>query len=77
MQHLAQQSTIDELERLLRSRIPMKIMHEGDFVHAAVMMILSEGPEGLSMLFIKRPESDIDAFFRAHGVSGGQDEGGG
>jgi 8-oxo-dGTP pyrophosphatase MutT (NUDIX family) len=72
MQHLAQESTIDRLERLLSSRIPMKIMHEGDFVHAAVMMILSEGPEGLSMLFIKRPESDIDAFSGHMAFPGGK-----
>src|SRR3990167_5155785 len=72
MQHRAQNSTIDELERLLRSRTPMKITHEGDFVHAAVMMILSEGLEGLSMLFIKRPESDIDAFSGHMAFPGGK-----
>ena len=72
MQHRAQKSTIDRLERLLRSRTPMKITHEGDFVHAAVMMILSEGLEGLSMLFIKRPESDIDAFSGHMAFPGGK-----
>jgi 8-oxo-dGTP pyrophosphatase MutT (NUDIX family) len=50
----------------------MKITHEGDFVHAAVMMILSEGLEGLSMLFIKRPESDIDAFSGHMAFPGGK-----
>jgi 8-oxo-dGTP pyrophosphatase MutT (NUDIX family) len=50
----------------------MKITHEGDFVHAAVMMILSESPEGLSMLFIKRPESDIDAFSGHMAFPGGK-----
>lgn len=65
-------STIDRLERLLGSRIPNKITHEGDIVHAAVMMILSEGPQGLSMLFIKRPESDTDAFSGHMAFPGGK-----
>jgi 8-oxo-dGTP pyrophosphatase MutT (NUDIX family) len=72
MQLQAQNSTIDELEKLLRSRNPVKIIDEGGFVHAAVMMILGESPEGLSMLFIKRPESDIDAFSGHMAFPGGK-----
>lgn len=72
MQLKTQHSTIDELERLLRSRTPLKITGEGGFVHAAVMMILGESPEGLSMLFIKRPESDIDAFSGHMAFPGGK-----
>jgi 8-oxo-dGTP pyrophosphatase MutT (NUDIX family) len=36
------------------------------------MIILSEGLEGLSMLFIKRPESDIDAFSGHMAFPGGK-----
>lgn len=72
MQFLAQENTIDELEKLLRSRFPVKIDDRGDFVHAAVMMILGESPDGLSMLFIKRPESDIDAFSGHMAFPGGK-----
>jgi 8-oxo-dGTP pyrophosphatase MutT (NUDIX family) len=72
MQFLAQENTIYELEKLLRSRLPMKIDDRGEFVHAAVMMILGESPDGLSMLFIKRPESDIDAFSGHMAFPGGK-----
>jgi len=72
MQFPAQENTIDELEKLLRSRLPVKIDDSGDFVHAAVMMILGESPDGLSMLFIKRPESDIDAFSGHMAFPGGK-----
>ncbi|MEQ9620296.1 MAG: CoA pyrophosphatase [Deltaproteobacteria bacterium] len=54
--------TTKQLEELVRNRDPLKIEKEGDFVHAAVMLILRESGEELSILFIKRPESDRDAF---------------
>lgn len=72
MQFLAQDNTIEELEKLLRSRLPVKIEERDNFVHAAVMMILGESPEGLSMLFIKRPESDVDAFSGHMAFPGGK-----
>lgn len=72
MQFLAQENTIDELEKLLKSRLPVKIEDGGNFVHAAVMMILGESPDGLSMLFIKRPESDVDAFSGHMAFPGGK-----
>ncbi|HVY54739.1 MAG TPA: CoA pyrophosphatase [Thermodesulfobacteriota bacterium] len=72
MQFLAQENTIDELEKLLKSRVPVKIDDRADFVHAAVMMILGERPEGLSLLFIKRPESDLDAFSGHMAFPGGK-----
>ncbi|MEW6145506.1 MAG: CoA pyrophosphatase [Thermodesulfobacteriota bacterium] len=72
MQLHAQDGTIGELEKLLKLRNPVKIADEGGFVHAAVMMILNEGTGGLSMLFIKRPESDIDAFSGHMAFPGGK-----
>jgi 8-oxo-dGTP pyrophosphatase MutT (NUDIX family) len=68
----SQKNTVIELEELLRSRAPLKITGDGDFVHAAVMMILGESPGGISMLFIKRPESDIDAFSGHMAFPGGK-----
>ena len=54
--------TTEELEKLLAGRDPVKLMIDGDFVHAAVMMILKEERNDFSMLFIKRPDSERDAF---------------
>jgi 8-oxo-dGTP pyrophosphatase MutT (NUDIX family) len=54
--------TTEELEKLLAERDPVKLTIDGDFVHAAVMMILKEERDGFSMLFIKRPDSERDAF---------------
>ncbi|MFI5322036.1 MAG: NUDIX hydrolase [Thermodesulfobacteriota bacterium] len=68
----SQKSTASELEGLLRSRVPLKISGEGDYVHAAVMMILAESAHDLTMLFIKRPESDIDAFSGHMAFPGGK-----
>lgn len=72
MQLITHENTIEELEKLLKSRPPAKIEDRDDFVHAAVMMILGESPEGLSMLFIKRRESDIDAFSGHMAFPGGK-----
>lgn len=72
MELRAQNNTVNELEELLRFRNPVKITGDGDFVHAAVMMILGGSPDGLSMLFIKRPESDIDAFSGHMAFPGGK-----
>jgi len=54
--------TTVELEKLLAGRAPVKLTIDGDFVHAAVMMILKEERDDFSMLFIKRPDSERDAF---------------
>lgn len=54
--------TTEELEKLLAGRDPVELTIDGDFVQAAVMVILREESEGFSMLFIKRPDSDRDAF---------------
>ncbi len=72
MQIQSLDNTVSELERLLQSERPVKITGEGDLVHAAVMIILSESPDGLSMLFIKRPESEIDAFSGHMAFPGGK-----
>lgn len=72
MQIHSQDNAVSELERLLKSKHPAKINGAGDFVDAAVMMILSETRGGLSMLFIKRPESDIDAFSGHMAFPGGK-----
>ncbi len=64
--------TSRELEELVRKRDALKIIKEGDFVHAAVMMILKESREDLSMLFIKRPESEVDAFSGHMAFPGGK-----
>ena len=69
---MTQKHTIKELEKLLKSRDPLKIEDRENFVHAAVMMILEESPQGLSMLFIKRPESDGDAFSGHMAFPGGK-----
>lgn len=51
-----------KLERLLSERDPQKLSIKGDFVDAAVMMILKEESGDTSMLFIKRPDSQGDPF---------------
>jgi 8-oxo-dGTP pyrophosphatase MutT (NUDIX family) len=61
-----------KLERLVKNRIAVKITGEDDIVHAAVMMILRSEPKDLSMLFIKRPESDLDAFSGHMAFPGGK-----
>jgi 8-oxo-dGTP pyrophosphatase MutT (NUDIX family) len=68
----SQKDTASELEVLLKSREPLKITDEKDYVHAAVMMILDKSARDLSMLFIKRPESDIDAFSGHMAFPGGK-----
>lgn len=72
MEQEALGKTTRELEELIRSRDANKISVADDFVHAAVMMILSESSGGLSMLFIKRPESDRDAFSGHMAFPGGK-----
>ncbi len=69
------QKTSNKLEKLLASRDPHKLTIEGDFVHAAVMMILKEEPKGASMLFIKRPDSDSDPFSGHVAFPGGKMKG--
>jgi len=69
------QKTIEKLEKLLAARYPHKLTVEGDFVHAAVMMILKEEPEGSSMLFIKRPDNDSDPFSGHVAFPGGKMKG--
>lgn len=64
--------TTRKLEHLVRNRNALKITGEDDFVHAAVMMILRNDLEDLSMLFIKRPESDLDAFSGHMAFPGGK-----
>ena len=54
--------TSEKLEKLLASRDASKLDIDGDYVHAAVMMILKDEPDGSSMLFIKRPDSESDPF---------------
>ena len=67
--------TTKRLEKLLSDRKAHEIFREGDFVHAAVMMILKESGQDYSLLFIKRPENDRYPFqgiwhFRAVGWRG-------
>ncbi len=64
---------IEELERVFKRRGTRKIIREGDFVPAAVMMILKGiGEDGYSMLFIKRPENSADTFSGHMAFPGGR-----
>ncbi len=69
------QETSERLEKLLAARDPHKLTIEGDFVHAAVMMILKEEKKGSSLLFIKRPDSDSDPFSGHVAFPGGKMKG--
>lgn len=64
--------TVSELKALLdrREQVPVEI--DGDYVHAAVMMILKYAGEGFSMLFIKRPDNDGDPFSGHMAFPGGK-----
>lgn len=72
MEYKVLNETSRRLEELLRNRDALKIAKEGNFVHAAVMMILKESRDELSMLFIKRPESEVDAFSGHMAFPGGK-----
>ena len=66
--------TTKRLEKLLSDRKANEIFREGDFVHAAVMMILKESGQNYSLLFIKRPENDRDPFSGHMAFPGGRME---
>jgi 8-oxo-dGTP pyrophosphatase MutT (NUDIX family) len=69
------QETSEKVEKLLAARDPHKLTIDGDFVHAAVMMILKEEQKGSSLLFIKRPDSDSDPFSGHVAFPGGKMKG--
>ena len=54
--------TSEKLEKLLGERTPHKLTIEGEFIDAAVMIILREELGDTSMLFIKRPDNEADPF---------------
>lgn len=66
--------TIKKLEELLIERSSNKIIREGDFVHASVLLILKPSDLGFSLLFIKRPESERDPFSGHMAFPGGRME---
>jgi 8-oxo-dGTP pyrophosphatase MutT (NUDIX family) len=66
--------TIKKLETLLTQRSSNKITREGDYVHAAIMMILKQSDPGYSLLFIKRPDNDRDPFSGHMAFPGGRME---
>jgi len=66
--------TIKKLEDLLSERSTNQITKEGDFVHAAIMMILKQSDPGYSLLFIKRPDNDKDPFSGHMAFPGGRME---
>jgi len=66
--------TTKRLEKLLSDRNVNRISKEGDFVHAAVMMIFKESGQDYSLLFIKRSESDRDPFSGHMAFPGGRME---
>ena len=66
--------TIKKLERLLSQRNAVEIVKEGDYVHAAVMMVLKQSGRNYSMLFIKRQESERDPFSGHMAFPGGRME---
>jgi len=66
--------TIEKLENLLSERSTNQIIREGDYVHAAVMMILKQSDPGYSLLFIKRPDNDRDPFSGHMAFPGGRME---
>ncbi len=66
--------TIKKLETLLTQRSSNQITREGDYVHAAIMMILKQSDPGYSLLFIKRPDNDRDPFSGHMAFPGGRME---
>lgn len=66
--------TIKKLEEILTQRSSNKIVREGDFVHASVLLILNLSDLGYSLLFIKRPESERDPFSGHMAFPGGRME---
>lgn len=66
--------TIKKLETLLTQRSSNQITKEGDYVHAAIMMILKQSDPGYSLLFIKRPDNDRDPFSGHMAFPGGRME---
>ncbi len=66
--------TIEKLEILLSERSANQIIREGDYVHAAVMMILKQNNPGYSLLFIKRPDNVRDPFSGHMAFPGGRME---
>lgn len=64
--------SLEALGRILGGRHPEKIEPSEGFLHAAVMMILKDDPDGPSMLFIKRPESVLDPFSGHMAFPGGK-----
>ncbi len=65
--------TIEEVEKIICGRISSKIKRDGNFIHAAVMIILKEIKEGdYSMLFIKRPQNAEDVFSGHMAFPGGK-----
>ena len=66
--------TIKKLETLLTQRSSNQITREGDYVHAAIMMILKQRDPGYSLLFIKRPDNERDPFSGHMAFPGGRME---
>lgn len=66
--------TIQKLEQLLIKENSEEIVKEGDYVHAAVMMLLKQSDQDYSMLFIKRPENERDPFSGHMAFPGGRME---
>lgn len=67
-------NTIEKLEQLLIQENSQEMVKEGDYVHAAVMMVLKQIGPNYSMLFIKRPENERDPFSGHMAFPGGRME---
>jgi len=65
-------NTVEELERIIRTREVVKIKRDHKLVQAAVMIILKEGDRGYSILFIKRTENESDVFSGHMAFPGGK-----
>ncbi len=65
-------NTVKELEKIVRTRDVVKIGEEHKLVRAAVMLILKEGSQGYSILFIKRTENEGDVFSGHMAFPGGK-----
>ncbi len=65
---------IEKLEHLLIQGNSEEIVKEGDYVHAAVMIVLKQSGPNYSMLFIKRPENERDPFSGHMAFPGGRME---
>jgi len=63
---------IEALERIVKGRKSIKIIRDGDFISASVMVILREERGGYSMLFIKRRECLSDLFSGHMAFPGGK-----